>query len=324
MRADRLLSLLMLLQTRGRMTAQELADRLEVSTRTIYRDLDALSGAGVPVYAERGPQGGVSLLENYRTNLTGLKENEVRALFMLTVPGLLSDLGAGDAAEQALLKLTAALPPPFQADAERVRQRVLLDPAAWFAPPEPAPFLPLVQTAVFQQQRLRVTYRRGDGQWVKRLLDPYGLVAKASVWYVVAGSYGRPATFRVSRIQEAALTDSRFERPSDFDLAAFWQAWRVGLEASLSRYPVTVRVAPAGLPLLVQAFGEGMHAHIAAAGEPDAAGGVTLSLAFDGEDTACRQLLGLGTAVTIVDPPALRQRLAEAARSLAAHHARID
>ncbi|MCA9974312.1 MAG: YafY family transcriptional regulator [Anaerolineales bacterium] len=313
MRADRLLSLLMLLQTRGRMTAQELAERLEVSPRTIYRDLDALSGAGVPVYAERGPQGGVSLLENYRTNLTGLNEHEVRALFMLTVPGLLADLGAGDAAEQALLKLTAALPLPFQQDAELVRQRVYLDPAAWFAPEEPAPFLPLVQTAVWQQRRLRMTYRRGDGQWIKRLVDPYGLVAKASIWYFVGGAYGRPATFRVSRIQAAELTDSPFMRPPDFDLAAFWQRWAARLEADLSRYQVTVRVAPAGLPLLVQVFGEGMHALIANAGAPDDAGFLMLSLSFASEDEACRQLLGLGTAVTVIAPHSLRQCMAAAA-----------
>ncbi|MBE2199797.1 MAG: YafY family transcriptional regulator [Anaerolinea sp.] len=321
MRADRLISILMLLQTKGQMTAQELADRLEVSPRTIYRDLDALSASGVPVYAERGPQGGCSLLENYRTNLTGLTENEVRALFMLTVPGLMADLGAGNAAEQALLKLTAALPAPFQKDVEMVRQRVYLDPAAWFAPEEPTPYLALVQEAVWQERRLRMVYRRGDGQWVKRLVEPYGLVAKASVWYMVAGSYGRPYVFRVSRIQEAELTDGRFARPPDFDLLAYWQQWCAQLETMQERYVATLRVSPTGLPLLVQAFGEGMHAIIAAAGSPDAEGCLTLRLPFASEERACQQLLGLGTAVTVTDPLSLRQRMTAVALQVVALYA---
>ncbi|MCA9931756.1 MAG: HTH domain-containing protein, partial [Anaerolineales bacterium] len=143
MRADRLISMLMLLQTNGRMTAQELSDRLEVSTRTIYRDLDALSTSGVPVYAERGPNGGCALLDSYRTNLTGLTESEVRALFMFTVPNLLADLGAEKASEAAMLKLTAALPVPFQKDAGEVRARLHLDPVGWFQPKDPVPFLSL-------------------------------------------------------------------------------------------------------------------------------------------------------------------------------------
>src|SRR5690606_3266212 len=169
MRADRLISLLMLLQTRGQMTANELAERLEVSTRTIYRDLDALSTAGGPGYAERGPQGGCRLLESYRTNLTGMKEKEVRALFMLTVPGLLADLGVDQDVEAALLKLTAAIPAPFQRDAERVRQRIHLDPAGWFQMAEPLPYLSLLQQAVWEDRRVRVDYRRADGGRVQRV-----------------------------------------------------------------------------------------------------------------------------------------------------------
>ncbi|HEX6386024.1 MAG TPA: YafY family protein, partial [Anaerolineae bacterium] len=225
MRADRLISILMLLQANGRMTAQELADRLEVSTRTIYRDLDALSTSGVPVYAERGPSGGCALLDSYRTNLTGLTDKEVEALFMFTVPGLLADLGADKASEAAMWKLTASLPAPFRQDAQRVQERLHLDPAGWFQAEEPVPYLSAVQEALWQEHRLRMVYRRGDGHWVKRLVEPYGLVAKTSVWYMVAASYGQPQVYRVSRIQEAELTDSRFERPQDFDLDAYWQAW---------------------------------------------------------------------------------------------------
>lgn len=319
MRADRLISLLMILQTKGQMTAQELAQRLEVSPRTIYRDLDALSAAGVPVYAERGPQGGCALLENYRTNLTGLTEGEVRALFMLTVPGLLNELGAGRAAEQALLKLTAALPAPFQKDAQLVRERIHLDPAAWFSPPEPTPYLPVVQEAVWQERRLRMQYRRADGQWVRRLVDPYGLVAKASIWYMVAALYSAPTVFRVSRIQEASLTDSTFQRNPDFRLAVYWQQWRTRLESTHDRFAVTLLVPPVGLPALVQVFGEGMHQLVSNAGTPDANGCLTVTMSFQSEEDALRQLLGVGTAVTVLTPDSLRHSLVQAAQDIATY-----
>ncbi|MCA9919854.1 MAG: YafY family transcriptional regulator [Anaerolineales bacterium] len=309
MRADRLISLLMLLQTNGRMTADDLAERLEVSTRTIYRDLDALSGSGVPVYAERGPNGGCMLLESYRTNLTGLNEKEVQALFMFTVPGLLADLGADKASEAALLKLMASLPAPFQQDAAFVQQRLHLDPAAWFQTEEDVPFLPLLQTAVWQNKRLRLNYRRGDGQWIKRLIDPYGLVAKTSVWYVVGGMYGdKIQVYRVSRIMEAELTGSSFNRPAHFNLAEYWQTWRDRFEAQQNRLTVELRAAPGSGPLLALVFGEGIVASLQTA-PLDATGCATLTLTFDSLESACRQLLGLGTAVEVLSPPELRQKL---------------
>jgi predicted DNA-binding transcriptional regulator YafY len=315
MRADRLISLLMLLQTNGRMTADDLAERLEVSTRTIYRDLDALSISGVPVYAERGPNGGCMLMESYRTNLTGLNEKEVQALFMFTVPGLLADLGAAKASEAAMLKLMASLPAPFQQDAAFVQQRLHLDPAAWFQSDEEVPYLSLVQTAVWENKRLRMNYRRGDGQWVKRLIDPYGLVAKASVWYVVGGMYNSMIqVYRVSRIMDAELTGSQFDRPQDFDLAAYWQTWRDQFEARQNSLTVTLRVPPQSGPLLALVFGEGIVNSLLASSPPeDAAGYATISLTFDSVETACRQLLGLGTAVEVIGPTELRQMLYEKA-----------
>ena len=315
MRADRLISLLMLLQANGRMTADDLAERLEVSTRTIYRDLDALSISGVPVYAERGPNGGCMLMESYRTNHTGLNEKEVQALFMFTVPSLLADLGADKASEAAMLKLMASLPAPFQQDATFVQQRLHLDPAAWFQSDEEVPYLPLVQTAVWENKRLRMNYRRGDGQWVKRLIDPYGLVAKASVWYVVGGMYNSMIqVYRVSRIMDAELTGSQFERPKDFDLAAYWQTWRDQFEARQNSLTVTLRVPPHSGPLLALVFGEGIvNLLLASSPTEDAAGYATISLTFDTIETACRQLLGLGTAVEVIAPQELRQMMHEQA-----------
>lgn len=318
MRADRLISILMLLQTKGQMTAQELADRLEVSPRTIYRDLDALSAAGVPVYAERGPQGGCMLLESYRTNLTGLKEDEVRALFMFTVPGLLADLGADKASEAAMLKLTAALPVPFQKDIERLRHRIHLDAAPWFQPEEPVPFLSLLQTAVWEQRRVRLQYRRGDGLWIKRLVAPYGLVAKTSIWYVVVELHGRYWVYRVSRIQEAEMTDGTFERADSFNLAEYWTQWCRRFERDQEKVAVTLQVAPAGVPNLVPVFGDGLYQVLEAATTEN--GRLTFTLTFASEAAACQQLMGLGTAVEILNPPALRQRIAEMSQQLFAFY----
>ncbi len=207
MRADRLLSILLLLQTRGRITAGRLAEMLEVSERTIYRDLDALSAAGIPVYAERGPGGGCALTDGYRTNLTGLTETEIRTLFVPGVHGPLADLGLGRVLEDALLKLMAALPSVHRHDAQRVRQRLLLDAAGWFRGEEPVPYLHTVQEAIWQDRALMLTYRRPDGVNTERLVDPYGLVAKASIWYLVAldRAAAEMRVFRVSRITEAAV-----------------------------------------------------------------------------------------------------------------------
>jgi predicted DNA-binding transcriptional regulator YafY len=321
MRADRLLSMIMLLQTRGRMTADELSGELEVSTRTVYRDLDALTIAGVPVYADRGPSGGISLWENYRTNLTGLTKDEVRALFMFTVPGLFADLQADKAQQAATLKLMASLPAPFRQDAELVRQRIHLDPAAWFQPPEPTPYLPLIQEAVWQNRRLRLNYRRGDGDWVKRLVDPYGLVAKASVWYLVGYTARMILTYRVSRIQEAELTNSTFERQANFNLAAYWAKWRADFEARQNRYDVTVQVAPAGLLMLAQRFGEGIH-RLVEQTTPDEAGCCTLTLTFESLEAACQQLLGLGSAIEVVQPEELREAMLTKAREVVTFYTR--
>lgn len=322
MRADRLLSILLLLQSNRRVTAQKLAAKLEVSERTIYRDLEALSVAGVPVYAERGPGGGCALLGEYRTSLTGLNEADVRALLLSGVPRPLADLGLEKALEAALLKLVVALPSTRRPDAERARQLLHLDAAAWNNPgTEDVPHLRVLQEAVWQERKVRLTYRRNDRAVVERLVSPLGLVAKTSVWYLVGMVEGQTRAYRVSRIQTAILTDETFERPSGFDLAAYWADWCAQFRASLSQYPVTLRIAPEGVPILPHIFGEGAHTLVAQADPPDAEGWITLRRTFETIEAACTMILGLGTLVEVLEPPELRERVVSQAASVVAFYA---
>jgi predicted DNA-binding transcriptional regulator YafY len=311
----------MLLQTRGCLTAQELADELEVSVRTIYRDLQALSTAGVPVYAERGPGGGCSLLESYRTNLTGLTPQEARALFMLNIPAPLDQLGVTQELKAALLKLSAAMPASQRGEEERSRQRIHLDSSWWFQAEEAVPCLPPIQQALWQDRKLRLTYRADFGTRVQQIVAPYGLAAKASVWYLV---YAHPAgdirALQVSRVIEAAILDEAFERPPDFDLADFWKSWCTEFEESRIRYMVTVRVAPELASLLPYYFGDGIQALLAQAPPPDAEGWITLTLPFESLSAARARILGFGRAVEVLEPEALRKSVIDFAEQITAFY----
>jgi predicted DNA-binding transcriptional regulator YafY len=320
MRADRLLSILMLLQARGRMTAQELAEDLEVSVRTIYRDIDALSVAGVPIYTERGPGGGCSLLDSYRTTLTGLTRHEVRALFMLSIPAPLAELGVGQDLRAALLKLSAALPVAHRQDEERVRQRIHLDAVEWFHAREPVPHLKTIQQAVWQDRRLLLTYHLPFETRVERLVDPYGLVAKASVWYLVCARDGHIRVHRVSNVLEARLVDGSFERPADFDLAAFWKTWCAEVEANRSSYPVSVRVSEDLVPFLPRFFGDGMRTVMQETGPPDAEGWVTMTLPFESLEDARSRILGFGGAIEVLEPQALLESVLDFAAQITARY----
>jgi predicted DNA-binding transcriptional regulator YafY len=325
MRADRLLSLLMLLQARGQMTAQELAQELEVSVRTIYRDVEALSTAGVPVYAERGPGGGCALIDGYRTSLTGLDASEVRALFMLSIPASLDELGAGRELKSALLKLAAALPAARRQDEERVRQRIYLDWSAEGQVEEPVPHLQTMQQAVWEDRVLELAYHLQIGPHslpFERRVDPYGLVARAGVWHLACASGGRMRVYRVSRVLDARITDERFERPADFDLAAFWKAWCAGQAENRPAYLVKARVAPQLIPLLPLYLGTGTHQAPAPVAEPDAAGWVTLTLAFDNLEHARSHILEMGGAVEVLEPEALRRSVIDFAAQITALYAK--
>jgi predicted DNA-binding transcriptional regulator YafY len=319
MRADRLLSILMLLQARGRMTAQELAAELEVSERTIYRDMDALSVAGVPVYAERGPGGGCSLLDSYRTTLTGLTTEEVRALFMLSIPAALADLGVDQELKAALLKLAAALPVSRRTDEALVRQRIHLDSVGWTETREPAPHLHTLRQAIWQDCKLTITYRLPFQTEVRWVVEPYGLVAKGTSWHLVCARNGSWRVYQVSRVLDACLCEEGFERLPDFDLAAFWESWCHEIEENRSLYPVLVRVAPDFIPWLPYYFGEPIREEIARArsGSPEDEGGIVVTLPFETLEDARARILGFGRAVEVLEPTALRKSLADYANQIA-------
>jgi predicted DNA-binding transcriptional regulator YafY len=313
MRADRLFSIVLLLQSHRLLTARALAERLEVSERTIHRDMEALSGAGIPVVAERGTGGGWSLLGEYRTNLTGLSEAEAQSLFVTRPSRLLADLKLEKAAEGALLKLLAAIPAVYRRGAEQARQRIHLDVSGWQRAEEAAPLLHVLQDAVWQERRLRMAYGRGECGATERVVDPLGLVAKGSVWYLVAAVEGEVRSYRASRVVAAELTDEACRRPEGFDLADFWERSAAEFRASLPRYRVVARVRRGVVARLP--FG-GRFARIEETGEPDAEGWVRVALRFDVEEMACEFALGFGTQLEVLEPASLREKVAEAARGV--------
>ena len=246
MRASRLLSLLLLLQSRGRMTAQQLADELEVSVRTVYRDVEALGASGVPVYADRGPAGGYQLVDGYRTRLTGLTTQEADSLFLAGMPGPAAELGLGAVVAAAQLKVLAALPPELRSRATRIRERFHLDAPGWFRGNEGTPHVAAIAEAVWQQRRLRIRYVRWAQVEVERTVEPLGLVLKAGNWYLVARTDGL-RTYRVSRVLELTALDEGFDRPEGFDLADYWAGWSERFEQRMYPMRVTVRMTPNGL-----------------------------------------------------------------------------
>ncbi|MCI3278106.1 helix-turn-helix transcriptional regulator [Streptomyces cylindrosporus] len=315
MRADRLLSLLLCLQSRGQLTARQLADELEVSVRTVYRDLEALGAAGVPVVASGGPGGGCRLLEGWRSPLLGISAEEATALLAVSAGGPLERIALGDALSQARLKLLAALPPAGRDRTRAAAARFHIDTEAWFKPPEPVPCLAELVDAVRRDRRLRVTHRRRDGRTTTRTVDPLGLVAKAGVWYLVARSGPDTRAHRASRITQAESLPTAFTRPPDFDLTAFWTTWTTEFEASLDQLPVTVSLSPAGLAALPAVLGDPT---ASARATPDPDGRHRLTLHFDSPTAACRRLLAFGPDVEVLEPADVRAELAETARRTAA------
>ncbi|CAL9607263.1 helix-turn-helix transcriptional regulator [Streptomyces sp. enrichment culture] len=310
MKSSRLVSVLLLLQTRGRMTAAQLAEELEVSVRTVYRDVEALTAAGVPLYADAGHAGGYRLLDGYRTRLTGLTAGEAQALFLSGVPGPAAQLGLGPLLAAAQLKVRAALPAELRAHADRVAGRFHLDAPGWYTDADDPPFLPAVADAVWRGRALRVTYRRWrEPTDVERRLEPYGLVLKAGRWYVVAAP--GPRTYRVDQILELTETGEDFARPGDFDLAAHWTAYQRDFLARLHRSEAVVRLAP-GVALTGRA-GDAVRAN----GRTDEEGWTVATVPIESVDHAHGEFLRLGTGIEVLEPAALRERIAATVAELA-------
>jgi predicted DNA-binding transcriptional regulator YafY len=298
MRATRLVSLLLLLQLRGQLTAAELAEHFEVSVRTIHRDVEALGAAGVPVEAVRGPAGGYRLAGGYRTKLTGLTAAEAEALFVAPAPA--AELGLGGVLTNARLKVLSALPPELQERATRAERFFHLDTRGWFRAEDTVPHLPTIAAATWRGRRLAARYREGR-RVVRRTLDPLGLVLKGGAWYLVAHRSAGMRVYRVSRFASVRVREERFERPEGFDLATYWDDWSRTFEASRPRIEVTVRASD-----LVRRF------------LPDDLRGEdgVYVVGFESLEEAFRELLKFGPDAEVLEPAELRERIAKTAREV--------
>jgi predicted DNA-binding transcriptional regulator YafY len=323
MRSDRLLAILLLLQARGRTSARELAEELEVTERTIYRDLSALSAAGVPVYTERGRNGGCALLEGYRADLTGLTPGEAQALFMFSGRGTADGEHEADL-RQALRKLLTALPAPHRPAAQAARDRTVVDARAWHQGVEPTPALDTIREAVWQTRRLRLGYRSSDSPEVREYtVDPYGLLLKAGRWYLIAAAGGEPRVFRVSRVDSAELLDSVAiaHRPSGLDLERLWEDLRNRFEERGPGTAVRLRVREREAGRLTRISARQLTVPAPdPLPRPDGSGWVTLDLRFVALGAARATLAGFGGDVEVLSPPRLRRDLVTLARDLLARY----
>lgn len=314
MRASRLLAILIQLQLRGRLTADALSRTFEVSIRTVYRDVDALCTAGVPIRCERGPGGGFELIDGYRTRLTGLSADEVEALFVIGMPGPAAALGLGGAANQASNKLLAALPDGRRDQAGRLRQRLHLDPVPWYQDSEPGPYLPALARAVIAQQRVYLRYDswKQVRDWT---LDPLGLVLKAGSWYLIGRSERGIGMYKVRQILDCRVDDARFDAPPDFDLPEWWRQQLLQFDARLRPDRARLALSASGRQRLARL---GAHAEraLAVAAPADAAGWSEVELPIEGIEQTALQLLSLGPEFRVLEPADLRTHLADLARRM--------
>ncbi|MGZ8501883.1 MAG: helix-turn-helix transcriptional regulator [Candidatus Limnocylindrales bacterium] len=322
MRASRLVNLLLILQTRGGLTAAELARELEVSVRTIHRDVEALSAAGVPIYADRGPLGGIRLVDGYRTRLTGMTPDEAEALFMSGMPGPAAELGLGTVVAAARLKVLAALPTELRSRAARLVERFHLDAAGWFQVSEPVPLLAALAESVWEGRQARIDYERGDGT-VSRTLGPLGLVLKGGVWYLVATSAGQIRTYRVSRVVAAEVLDERTDRPEGFELATYWTESSAAYEREIPRVKVLVRLPEDRLERLAIAVGWRAVDAAERIDDPES-GWLRLRLELSWPDEVPGQLLGVGSSLEVLEPVDVRERVIATARRVLERYGREE
>ncbi len=312
MRADRLLSIILLLQTRGKMTARALAEELEVSRRTILRDINALSYSGVPVYSEGGHGGGFSLAEEYRTTLTGLNTLEVQSLFVSSNHEALRDVGLGDAGERLLLKLLAALPNAQHSTADHIRQRLMIDPTWWWRETSISPFWEEIQRAVYEDRMIKAQYENYDGHIAERTLAPYSLICKSSVWYLLAERDGELHTYRVNRFHSMQLLDRSFTRRPDFDLPTYWRTRAQSIQNLPSEYSCVLRIHPERISVIKWL----MPGRWELMDDANDTGWMTISLKIDSELLAKMLVFGLVGFVEVVEPTDLKDAVVEKAREV--------
>jgi predicted DNA-binding transcriptional regulator YafY len=303
MRADRLLTLILLLQTRGKMTARELAEELGVSRRTILRDINALSFSGIPVYSEGGHGGGIALIEEYRTSLTGLNKSEVQTLFLASNNQALRDVGLGDASENLFMKLLAALPKTHHSTADHIRQRLMIDPTWWWHDTATSPFWDELQQAVYEDRLIETRYENYDGRITERVLAPYSLICKSSLWYLLAEREQELRTYRVTRFHSVRVLEQSFLRRPDFDLPTYWQEHVKNFESTFGEYQCTLRIHPER-EMFVKWLMPGRWKLVA---DADEKGWITLSLIMDADLLAKMLVFGLAGFVEIVSPDGLKQ-----------------
>jgi len=319
MRASRLINILTTLQARGLVTAETLAEENEVSVRTIYRDVDALSAAGIPVYSERGSDGGYRLLDGYRVKLNGLSPGEAEAMFLSGLPGPAADLGLGSLMAGAQRKLTAALPEDLRQSAERMRSRFHLDAPTWFGEYEQPLHLQAVADAVWNMKRIRMRYRAWKAE-KNREAEPLGVVLKGGAWYMAARVDSNVRTYRIARILDLVVTEERFERPEDFDLSGYWTENTLRLEEELHQAWATIRISALGLKILKETSPAYVRARMEMLEEPDAEGWQTMRLPVGAGFHAVSELLRLGAEVEVLEPANLRADMRETLERLAGRY----
>lgn len=313
MKSARLLRILVLLQTKSPRSARELADELEVCERTVYRDVEALGAGGVPIFATRGAQGGIHLMEGYRRAIAELDEDEVNALYVSSSDPL-ADLGFGSPLQRAREKLSAALSERQKSIAEKARARIRVDQRRWGQDDAPTETLGVVRRAVWDDRQVEMAYRDRNGARSTRTIDPLGLVSKSGIWYVVARSGGELRSFRADRILSATLSDARFERPRDFDLDAYWSQSSRSYEGSMERLPVTIRAELDTLDTLTAYW------HPQSVEEDGTQ--CVVRFEFPARGAAIQQLLAWGKAVTILEPADLIGDILALARDVLVHYGR--
>jgi predicted DNA-binding transcriptional regulator YafY len=310
----------LLLQARGALSARVLALELEVTVRTILRDVDQLSAAGVPIYGERGRGGGFRLLDGWSTQLTGMNQDEAQALLLAGMPDAATQLGLGQAAASARLKLIAALPFALRADAARVSERLHIDPVAWYRREDAPAFLQAVATAVWQQRRLKVKYESWEGT-VERVLCPLGLVLKAGVWYLVGQLNAKhsPRSYRLAAIIELETLSASFKFPAGFDLPSFWQKSSARFESEINTAEASLRVSARGLKWLKE-LNSASARMIKQSCRQLAKNRFLVSVPIESIDHAARQMLGMSAELEVLEPKALRRALLRLARLVVARY----